>query len=101
MCVCVCSYSRTCAKKLKSGVAVYPEVYQEATVFFSDIVGFTDITANSSPTQIVELLNDVSHCFDEVICNYDAYKVNSYQYLSFTIVKYNVFVKAHHNLGYN
>lgn len=69
---------RSCAKKLKVGEAVYPEVFEEATVFFSDIVGFNDIASLSSPNEIVGLLNDICYIFDETTHWYDAYKVKIY-----------------------
>lgn len=64
-----------------------PEIYDEATVYFSDIVGFTDITAVSTPREVVDLLNDLYSCFDGIIYNYDAYKVLHAHVLFFYFVK--------------
>ena len=47
------------ADSLARGKAVWPELYESATIFFSDIVGFTTIAAVSAPIDIVELLNDL------------------------------------------
>lgn len=58
---------------------MYPEVFEEATVFFSDIVGFNDIVSLSSPNEIVCLLNDICYIFDETTRWYDAYKVKMYK----------------------
>lgn len=66
---------RTCAVKLRAGETVLPEIFDEATVYFSDVVGFTDITLVSTPREVVDLLNDLYSCFDNIIYNYDAYKV--------------------------
>ncbi|ESP03557.1 hypothetical protein LOTGIDRAFT_137238 [Lottia gigantea] len=65
------------AEQLKHGQCVDAESYEEVTIFFSDIVGFTSISAAGSPMEVVSLLNELYMCFDSRIELYDVYKVET------------------------
>ncbi|CAO4363910.1 unnamed protein product [Caenorhabditis nigoni] len=65
------------AERLKAGQAVEPESFDLVTVFFSDLVKFTDLANKCSPFQVVNLLNEVFSNFDAIIEKHDVYKVES------------------------
>ncbi|KAK6732278.1 hypothetical protein RB195_016581 [Necator americanus] len=65
------------ANELKNGRPVPPKMYSAATVFFSDVVGFTTLCGSSSPIEVVNLLNSVYSGFDEIINKHDGYKVET------------------------
>ncbi|KHJ99302.1 adenylate/guanylate cyclase catalytic domain protein, partial [Oesophagostomum dentatum] len=70
-------YSRQVADRLKLGQAVEPEGFDSVTVFFSDVVKFTQLAAKCSAFQVVSLLNDLYNGFDSIIEEHCVYKVES------------------------
>lgn len=53
------------------------EFFKSATIFFSDIAGFHQITLMVAPMELVRILNNLYTSMDDVIDNYDVYKVET------------------------
>ena len=56
----------TVANRLKEQPTTIAEAFAEATVLFADIVGFTQLSTQVSPQELVALLNRIFSAFDEL-----------------------------------
>lgn len=65
------------AKQLLSGKKVEPEQFEEVTIFFSDVVGFTNICAAVTPIQVVKMLNELYTVMDYCTSHFPLYKVET------------------------
>ena len=54
------------AERLKGGETRIADNFAEVTVLFADIVGFTSLSARTSPREMVDLLNRLFTRFDAV-----------------------------------
>lgn len=65
------------AEELKMGKHVDPEAFDSVTIFFSDIVGFKEVSDKATPEEAVNLLNDVYATMDAILETYDVFKVET------------------------
>jgi class 3 adenylate cyclase len=55
------------ADRLRSGEPVIADRFDDVTLLFADIVGFTVLSASLSPSELLAVLNEVFTAFDEIV----------------------------------
>lgn len=64
------------AQKLWQGQPVPARKFEDVTMLFSDIVGFTAVCAQCTPMQVISMLNELYTRFDYQCGVLDVYKVS-------------------------
>eukprot|EP00804_Cyclotella_cryptica_P022784 CCRYP_005004-RA/>CCRYP_005004-RA protein AED:0.03 eAED:0.03 QI:363/1/1/1/0.26/0.18/16/9071/831 len=65
------------ANRLKQDPGHIADHYENTTILFADIVGFTDRTSKMTPHDVVTMLNDLFSRFDYLVGIYDLNKVKT------------------------
>ena len=68
---------REIAAILKNESRTIADHYTEASVLFADMVGFTPLSAQLPPVEMVELLNEVFSFFDSLLDKYSVEKIRT------------------------
>ncbi len=65
------------AERLKNGEGVIADKFENASVLFADIVGFTELSSRMQPTDLLNLLNRVFSEFDKLTEKYQMEKIKT------------------------
>ncbi|MDM8526810.1 adenylate/guanylate cyclase domain-containing protein [Anaerolineales bacterium HSG24] len=65
------------AERLKDNTQKIVDHYDEVTILFADIVGFTKLSTKLSPLELLELLNKIFSAFDEFADRYGLEKIKT------------------------
>lgn len=65
------------AQRLSAGEQNIAELHPEVSVFFSDLVGFTQLSAKIGPTETVRLLNAIFGELDELVEKHNVEKIKT------------------------
>lgn len=63
--------------RLKENQGAIAENFHEVTILFADIVGFTPLSARITPTELVNLLNEIFSKFDELTEKHSLEKIKT------------------------
>lgn len=65
------------AQRLKQGEQTIADNFMEVTVLFADIVNFTEFSGALSPTELVDLLNQIFSTFDQLAVQHGLEKIKT------------------------
>jgi PAS domain S-box-containing protein len=64
-------------QQLKQHPTTIADTFEEVSVLFADLVGFTEFSANRSATEVVEILNMIFSKFDQLAEKHDLEKIKT------------------------
>ncbi|MGH7570346.1 MAG: adenylate/guanylate cyclase domain-containing protein [Gemmatimonadota bacterium] len=65
------------ASRLKSNPGPLADAFEEASILFADLVGFTQLSSTLSPEELVQFLNSVFTEFDQIARQYGIEKIKT------------------------
>ncbi|MEC4892984.1 MAG: adenylate/guanylate cyclase domain-containing protein [Oscillatoria sp. PMC 1051.18] len=65
------------ADRLKTGESPIADQFEEVSVLFADLVGFTQFSAQKKPTELLEFLNEIFSEFDQLASNLSLEKIKT------------------------
>jgi adenylate cyclase len=65
------------AEQLKQTPGCIADGFEQATILFADITDFTGLASQLSPTELVELLNEIFSTFDQLVDRYGLEKIKT------------------------
>ncbi|NJK37715.1 MAG: adenylate/guanylate cyclase domain-containing protein [Oscillatoriales cyanobacterium RM2_1_1] len=65
------------AEQLKQDQGSIADGFEQATILFADIGDFTGLASAMSPTELVNLLNEIFSCFDRLVDQYNLEKIKT------------------------
>ena len=65
------------AERLRRGEGLIADRFDDVTLLFADIVGFTELSSSMSPEELVAVLNEVFTVFDELVEEHGLEKVKT------------------------
>jgi adenylate cyclase len=70
-------FPKEISEALKASPRTIADQYTAASILFADVVEFTPMAAAMTPLQLVDLLNEVFQCFDDLVEKYDLEKIKT------------------------
>ncbi|MBP0002383.1 MAG: response regulator [Cyanobacteria bacterium SBC] len=65
------------AERLQAGQITIADRFDDASILFADLVGFTQFSARKTPTEVVEILNSIFSQFDRLCERYCVEKIKT------------------------